>query len=94
MKISELKFEQCIKPSESQFYMHYDNSDCLREICSQKDLDKSRNALMSKFGDVEVEIRLNGNWNERVVIIDAKWNAEHKDYCDAKQAWCNKYGCD
>lgn len=94
MKLSELKFEMALKDGQDHFCMHEDESDLLCRINSQEQLDIVRNQLMSKYGDVEISIHLDGFWSDVITIEDAKWREDHKAYCAKKQAWCDKYGCD
>lgn len=95
MKLSELKFDEiCRTLEDNKFCMHYDASDCLNDIISEKCLDSVRNILMEKYGDVEVSINPGANWWDEVKIEDEKWKSDHDEFNRKKQAWCDKYGCD
>ena len=88
MKLSEFNY-----PNRS-FNMHYDASDAQRSINSEKTFNEVKKELSDKYGDVEIEIDWSQPWFDQVKILDEKWVADHRAYCNRKQAWCDKYGCD
>lgn len=88
MKLSEFHY-----PNRS-FNMHYDASDAQRSINSEETFNKVKKELSDKYGDVEIEVDWSQPWFDQVKILDEKWVADHREYCNRKQAWCDKYGCD
>lgn len=74
--------------------MHYDESDCLRDIIGEKCLDSVRDMLMEQYGDIEVSINPGAERWDEVKIEDEKWKTDHDAYDRKKQDWCDKYGCD
>lgn len=95
MKLSELKFDEVCKIlNKNKFSMHYDESDCSRNIIDEKCLDSVRDMLMEKYGDIEVSINPGAKWWDEVKIEDEKWKTDHDEFNEKKLAWCDKYGCD
>ena len=88
MKLSEVHYPK------RDFTMHYDASDAQRSINSEDALNNVKVKLFKKYGDVEIEIDWSQPWFDQVRITDEKWVADHREYCNRKQEWCDKYGCD
>jgi len=94
MKLSELTFSMALKQGADHFCMHYDASDAQKVIRNEKMLEEVKQQLITKYGDVEIEVEPNAPWYDVVKITDQKWVADNRRYCDDKQAWCDKYGCE
>lgn len=97
MKLSEMDFEsvvKALKKKEKSFYMHYDASDEIALVVSQKSLETVKDNLRSKYGDVEVELYPEAYWSRQVTIKDEKFQKDLDEYYKRKSAWCAKYGCD
>lgn len=94
MKISEILYEQCLKKGETSFFMHHDATDCLMNISNPRMFDEVRSLVLRTWGDVEVELKMDGHWSERITILDEKWRTDYERYIESKAAWCEKYGCD
>lgn len=94
MKLSELTFSMALKQGADHFCMHYDASDSQRQVNNQAQLDAVKRQLMEKYGDVDITVDPDAPWFDVVTINDERWQADYKAYCDKKQAWCDKYGCD
>lgn len=82
MKLSELTYT-------NNFWMHTDRSDEETLVNSESSFKRSITELTNRYGDVEVE--LVGN---KLNILDQQWLSDHKEYCNTKSEWCNKYGCE
>lgn len=95
MKISELKFDEVCKIlNKKKFPMHYDASDRLGDITSERCLNSVRDMLMEQYGDIEVSINPGAERWDEVKIEDEKWKNDHDELNRMKQTWYDKYGCD
>jgi len=93
-KISTLSFQKiCNTLGADHFSMHYDCSDALRSINSDKSFEDVKNTLVNQYGDVEIEINPSAYWFDKVKIIDENWKKAQDEYISSKAAWCSKYGC-
>lgn len=93
-KLSELTFESIVSVGLKGVAMPTDCSDCVSIIDNEGQFDRAQKELMARYGDVDIEVNPEADWYDRIKIIDEKWKADHKKYCDDKAAWCSKYGCD
>lgn len=59
-------------------------TDAVRWICNDKDLGN----FISIHGDVEIVAGKDGYYSV------PEFAAGRKEYSDAKQVWCNQYGCE
>jgi hypothetical protein len=64
------------------------NSDSVQYVTSPESLK----IFIETYGDHEVKINHDSPWYSRYTIAD--FDASRKAYCDAKQAWCDRYGCE
>ena len=95
MKLSELNYDKvCSMLNKKKFCMHYDASDCLRDIYTEKGFEEVKSQIMDRYGNVEMSVNSGSYWWDEVKIEDKKWNEDYDDFDREKQAWCNKYGCD
>lgn len=94
MKLSELTYEYLQSLGLSQAHMHTDASDSQRYLYNEYQFEAAKQELMSAYGDVNIIINPDADWFDRIKIDDAKWQADHKEFCQRKAEWCNKYGCD
>lgn len=88
MKLSEFHYPN------RDFTMHYDASDAQRSINSEEVFNEVKKQITDKYGDVEIKVDWSQPWFDQVMILDEKWVADHRAYCNRKQAWCDKYGCE
>jgi len=95
MKLSELNYDKvCSMLNKNNFSMHYDASDCLRDIYTEKGFEEVKSQIMGRYGDVEISVNPGSYWWNEVKIEDKKWNDDMDVFNKEKQAWCSKYGCD
>lgn len=94
MKLSELTYEFLQSVGLSEVSMHTDRSDALRSIGGVHSFENAKAELMEKYGDVNLIINPDAAWFDQIAIDDAKWKADHDEYCRDKAEWCRKYGCD
>lgn len=94
MKLSELTYDYLQKVNLGRCYMPTDQSDALRLVASEAGLEDVKQKLIEKWGDMEVEVKPDANWFDRVTIKNEAFNAAQEEYCRRKAAWCAKYGCD
>lgn len=95
MKISELTYEYLQSVGLSRAHIHTDNSDGLRSFGSEESFEDAKLKLMENYGDVNIIVDPdNEYWFNQIRIDDAKWQADHEDFCRRKAEWCNQNGCD
>lgn len=94
MKLSELTYEFLESVGLSKVSMHSDRSDALSSVSSAVVLDRVKRDLAGRYGDVTLVITPEEAWYNQIRIEDAKWQADHDEYCADKAAFCAKYGCD
>lgn len=89
MRLSELKYEDVVRPGKDMFYMHTDATDALTGCGSQADLDKHVEKLMKRYGDMECSIHNQPQdaWYDIITFHDEKWEQDHKEFCEAKGRW-------
>lgn len=95
MKLSELKFSDCTNDKKKSFLMHYNATDCLREIKDEKWFEITKSELLEKIGhDCDVKVDWNGirTGGDFIVILDEGFQRSLNAHDEAKMAWCEKYG--
>lgn len=83
------RFSELTLKETSGMAIHYDEGDALRFVTHEENLNRIKQSIISRWGDVEVEISSKG-----VEILDEKWKAAHKEFMERKAAWCLRHGCD
>lgn len=85
-KLSELTFDEImsILGAEDEFHMHYDESDALMTIGSEKSFERVKEKLMDRFGDVMISINPEAHWFDKVKIEDEDWKKANKEFTDGK----------
>ena len=95
MKISQTSFKEiCSVLGRNEFNIHTEAEDHLRTVKNEEGFEQARKELMDGFGDVEISLHPDAHWFDRVQIEDEKWKTAYEAFCEAKAAWCAKYGCD
>lgn len=94
-KLSEFTYNDIAEfLGSNHFNMHYNSSDALRHINCETSFSDVVESLIKSYGDVNIVVTRGVYWFDEVKIDDAVWEKDYNDFCKAKQAWCDKYGCD
>lgn len=89
-KLGDLHYDILIKDiGKSFFYMHYDSTDNLRLVNSERALEKVKSELSKVYGNITVLV--NSEKGKEVTILDTKWKEDYKKYIQDKLNWCNTY---
>ena len=94
MKLSQLTYSYLCSIGLPGAHMHTDSSDALRSLHNEYQFEKAKEDLMAGYGDVNLIIAPDAAWFDQIKIDDAKWQADHEEFCRRKAEFCQKYGCD
>lgn len=96
MRLSELRYENIVRPGENHFYMRGDVSDALTMVGSQQGLNDIVEGLIKDFGDMECSVHKDKGdaWFDRVKYHDEQWQKAHEEFMDMKGRWCEAHGSD
>lgn len=94
MKLSELTYDYLQSIGLGRASMHTDASDGLRGMCNEYQFEQAKQDLMAGYGDVNIIITPDAEWFNKIKIDDAKWQADHEEFCRQKGEWCKKYGAE
>lgn len=90
MKLSELTYDYLQSIGLGRASMHTDASDGLRGMYNEYQFEQAKKELMARYGDVNLIIDPSEIWFNQIKIDDAKWQADHEDYCRRKGEWCRQ----
>lgn len=90
MKLSELTYDYLLSVGLPKASMHTDASDGLRGMYNEYQFEQAKKELMAGYGDVELIITPGAAWFDQIKIDNAKWQADHEDYCRRKGEWCRQ----
>lgn len=90
MKLSELTYDYLKSVGLSKASIHTDNSDAMRSIPNEYQLELAKQELTERYGDVEIVINPDAAWFDQIKIDDAKWQADYADFCRRKGEWCRR----
>lgn len=90
MKLSELTYDYLLSVGLPNASMHSDASDALSTVDNEFRLERAKKELMAGYGDVEIVINPDAAWFDQIKIDNAKWQADHEDYCRRKGEWCRR----
>jgi len=90
MKLSELTYDYLQSIGLGRASMHTDASDALRLLYNAEQLERTKQELAAKYGDVDLIITPGAAWFDQIKIDNAKWQADHEDYCRRKGEWCRR----
>lgn len=94
MKLSELTYEYLQSIGLQNAHMPTDCSDGLRLMPDECHFNDAKRELMANYGNVDLIINPEGAWYEKIVIDDAKWQADHEAFLKEKAEFCGKYGAE
>jgi hypothetical protein len=95
MKLSELTLDMIKAAGHKSIFMHYDASDCERLVKTDWELERVKNLLMERWGDVDITLNAEPcKMHEAFIINDEKWKADHEAYMKWKGEMVMKWGCE
>lgn len=90
MKLSELTYEYLCSVGLPRAHMPTDAKDALRSMHNEYHFEKAKADLMAGYGDVNIIVTPDAPWFDQIKIDDAKWRADHDEYCRKKAEWCRQ----
>ena len=91
-KISDLSYDILSSYFESERFNLPNDDDSSRTIFNQKDFEHYRDEIMKRYGDVEVELDKEGQFDDdRFKILNKKFAKDKADYIKAKGAALDRW---
>jgi hypothetical protein len=91
-KISDLSYDVLSSYFESERFNLPNDDDSSRTIFNQSDFEHYRDKIIKRYGDVEVELDKEGQFDDdRFKILDKKFLKDKADYIKAKGAALDRW---